>query len=69
MGECEYDEGGYFIVNGSEKVVVCQEAKCHNKVFVFPSSKASSQKYSHIAEVRSIPYENKSRPQTIRDIK
>ena len=66
MGECEYDEGGYFIVNGSEKVIVCQEAKCHNKVFVFPSSKASSQKYSHIAEVRSIPYENKSRPQTIR---
>ena len=66
MGECEYDEGGYFIVNGSEKVVVCQEAKCHNKVFVFPSSKASSQKYSHISEVRSIPYENKSRPQTIR---
>ena len=50
MGECEYDEGGYFIVNGSEKVVVCQEAKCHNKVFVFPSSKASSQKYSHIRD-------------------
>jgi len=22
VGECEYDEGGYFVVNGGEKVIV-----------------------------------------------
>jgi len=28
--ECPYDQGGYFIVNGSEKTVVCQKAHVHN---------------------------------------
>jgi DNA-directed RNA polymerase II subunit RPB2 len=52
MGECEYDLGGYFIVNGSEKVIVSQEKKCENKIFIFPQSKTLT-KYSHSAEVTS----------------
>lgn len=53
MGECEYDLGGYFIINGSEKVVICQERKAENKIFVFPQRKTIS-KYSHIAEVSCV---------------
>tara|TARA_B110000967_G_C18897855_1_gene572097 strand:+ start:1442 stop:5029 length:3588 start_codon:yes stop_codon:yes gene_type:complete len=54
MGECKYDYGGYFIINGSEKVLICQEKKCENKVYVFPSSRAMMMKYSHIAEITSV---------------
>lgn len=33
--ECRYDPGGYFIVNGSEKVIMSLERICDNKLFVF----------------------------------
>lgn len=33
--ECEYDFGGYFIVSGSEKVVIPQDRMCDNKPLVF----------------------------------
>lgn len=59
MGECEYDDGGYFIINGSEKVIVCFEKKAENKIFVFPQGKGPSMSYSHIAEITSI---NKDHP-------
>ena len=35
LGECPYDEGGYFIVRGSEKVVVAQERMAFNFVYTF----------------------------------
>ena len=66
MGECEYDIGGYFIVKGQEKVIVCQECKCVNKVYVFPSSKISAHKYSHIAEIRSVPYKVRNIIRTVK---
>jgi DNA-directed RNA polymerase II subunit RPB2 len=48
--ECEYDNGGYFIVNGSEKVMVSQEKMNNNHVYVFLKKPPS--KYSHIGEIR-----------------
>jgi DNA-directed RNA polymerase II subunit RPB2 len=33
--ECEYDPGGYFIVKGGEKVVICQDRIIDNKPTVF----------------------------------
>ena len=33
--ECEFDEGGYFIVNGTEKVLVSQERQAENKIYCF----------------------------------
>ena len=50
IGECCYDLGGYFIINGSEKVIVSQERMCDNKLYIF---KLRQTKYSHICECRS----------------
>lgn len=38
--ECDYDPGGYFIVNGNEKVVLCVERMCENKPYVFTKKEA-----------------------------
>ncbi|GFZ45147.1 DNA-directed RNA polymerase II subunit RPB2 [Saitozyma sp. JCM 24511] len=35
LGECPYDSGGYFIVKGSEKVLIAQERMAFNQVYVF----------------------------------
>ncbi|KAF6145426.1 hypothetical protein GIB67_032549 [Kingdonia uniflora] len=58
-GECPYDQGGYFIVNGSEKVLIAQEKMSTNHVYVF--KKRQPNKYSYVAEVRSMA-ESQNRP-------
>jgi len=34
LGECPYDTGGYFIIDGKEKVIIAQEKIVTNKLFV-----------------------------------
>ena len=51
LGECPYDAGGYFVINGSEKVLIAQERMANNKVYVFRKSQPS--KYAYQAEIRS----------------
>lgn len=53
-GECPMDFGGYFIINGKERVLVGQERIWYNHVQVFPDS---SGKYVHVAEIRSMSEE------------
>ena len=53
--ECAYDEGGYFIINGTEKVLVSQERQAENKIYCFANSKSQS-KYSYLCEVRSLSH-------------
>jgi DNA-directed RNA polymerase beta subunit len=53
-GECKYDAGGYFIINGSEKTVLGQERAAENRVYCFNVSKNNT-KYSWIAELKSVP--------------
>ncbi|KAJ1778862.1 DNA-dependent RNA polymerase II [Coemansia sp. RSA 1824] len=49
-GECPYDQGGYFIINGSEKVRIAQERIGTNTVLVF----RKTMPYPHYAaEIRS----------------
>lgn len=51
MNECPYDQGGYFVINGSEKVLIAQERSAANIVQVF--KKAQPSKYTYTAEIRS----------------
>lgn len=53
-GECKYDAGGYFIINGSEKTVLGQERAAENKTYVFNIQKVTP-KYSWTAEIKSVP--------------
>jgi len=53
-GECKFDAGGYFIINGSEKIVLGQERAAENKVYCFNVSKNNT-KYTWMAEVKSVP--------------
>ena len=53
-GECKFDAGGYFIINGSEKTVLAQERAAENKVYCFNISKNST-KWTWRAEIKSVP--------------
>ena len=53
-GECNYDAGGYFIINGSEKTVLGQERAAENRVYCFNISKNDT-KYTWKAELKSVP--------------
>jgi DNA-directed RNA polymerase II subunit RPB2 len=49
--ECIFDQGGYFVINGSEKVIIANERMASNIVLVFHKKPPS--KHSWVAEIRS----------------
>jgi len=53
-GECKFDAGGYFIINGSEKTVLGQERAAENRVYCFNIEKNDT-KYLWKAEIKSVP--------------
>ena len=61
--ECKYDLGGYFVVNGGERVVISQERTAENQTHVFKQNKSST--YSHIAEVKSVNGERYGLPKSL----
>ncbi|KAM3172814.1 DNA-directed RNA polymerase II subunit RPB2 [Hymenolepis weldensis] len=58
LNECPLDPGGYFIINGSEKVLIAQEKMATNTVYVFQQKDS---KYAYKTEIRSC-LEHSSRP-------
>lgn len=57
--DCQVDQGGYFIIGGSEKVIISQERQAENKLFCFPITSTTgtitSSKFTHQCEVKSVP--------------
>ena len=38
IGECIIDEGGYFIIKGTERVLVAQEKMANNQLYILNSN-------------------------------
>jgi len=55
FGECPLDQGGYFVINGSEKVLIALERMANNFVYAF--AKTGISKYSWVCEIRSAIFE------------
>ena len=58
MGECKNDPGGYFIIDGNEKVIVSQEGRGDNLLYIL---KDINDIYSYVAEIKSVS-EDSSKP-------
>ena len=52
MGECPHDQGGYFIIDGAEKVIVSHERKAENKLYIV---KSYDEKFTYSAQIKSVP--------------
>ena len=63
-GECASDGGGYFIINGGEKVVIGQERASENNINCFDQRKNSS-KWDWTAEIKSVPHKKVISPKQI----
>jgi len=61
--ECMYDQGGYFIVNGTEKILQQQRRMTNNTVFVFESKDECV-----TAEIRSVEDRSRRPPSSLKII-
>lgn len=54
--ECRYDYGGYFIINGSEKVLISQDRINENKTLVFQPNNNNEGLYAEIRSMADTSY-------------
>jgi len=53
LGECTGDPFGYFIIHGSERIILSQEKVADNRSMVFLNKKTAS-KFTHTVEMKSL---------------
>ena len=63
LGECSEDPGGYFIVQGGERVIISQERMSENRPFVFRNNRNIT-KEMEVIEVKSIGPTNEQVPKS-----
>ncbi len=61
MGECPYEQGGYFIIDGKEKVIVSHERKAENKIYV---QAVNDDVNSYTINIKSLPQGKFKYPKT-----
>jgi DNA-directed RNA polymerase II subunit RPB2 len=59
-GECPYDQGGYFIVDGSEKVLVTKQEQAFNTLYISKRRYEKDQKVATFASVTSLNPETRA---------
>ena len=64
LGECSEDVGGYFIIQGGERVIISQERMAENVPFVFRNNKVRN-KESEVIEIKSIGPDNEGAPKSL----
>lgn len=62
LNECPHDQGGYFVINGTEKVLIAQERQAANHVYSFARQKGL------LCEVKSIVEGSLNKPRTLQII-
>ena len=64
LGECPEDVGGYFIIQGGERVIISQERMSENMPFVFRNKKIRN-KEIEVIDVKSIGPDNEGAPKSM----
>jgi DNA-directed RNA polymerase II subunit RPB2 len=64
VGECSEDVGGYFIIQGGERVIISQERMSENVPFVFRNNKVRN-KEAEVIEIKSIGPDNEGAPKSM----
>ena len=63
LGECSEDPGGYFIIQGGERVIISQERMSENRPFVFRNNRNSAKEWE-VVEIKAIGPTNEQVPKS-----
>jgi len=63
LGECSEDTGGYFIIQGGERVIISQERMSENRPFVFRNNRNSAKEWE-VVEIKAIGPLNEQVPKS-----
>jgi len=65
LGECRNDQGGYFVVDGAEKVLIARQEQAFNSIFAVPRPKTDLEMASYSSVVCQDPKSKQTRRITL----